>query len=281
MGPQGARHGTARGPGRADTTPVNAEARADGPCGRRGNRGRIKARRITNPLRRWPRHAGRRTREAAIKGIGFLGALAGALALLAAAPPLAANDELDVRIRPDMPSVTVETADGPVTIQRIQDREHELTGPFARTSRKCPPFCIQPMNPADGVATVGELELIELLQDPDAMVLDARTLEWHLEETIPGAVHMPYTEVAGRLDELGCAEAGDDAGTATSSEGAGWDCAGAKQVALFCNGLWCGQSPTAIRAMIREGFPPERIFYYRGGMQAWKILGLTTVPGGF
>ena len=37
----------------------------------------------------------------------------------------------------------------------------------------------------------------------------------------------------------------------------------------------------AIRAMIREGYPPEMIHYYRGGMQAWKILGLTTVPGGF
>jgi rhodanese-related sulfurtransferase len=201
----------------------------------------------------------------------LLAALALPLALLlAAVGPLAADDDLAVKIRPDLPSVTVETADGPVTIQRIQDREHELTGPFARTSRKCPPFCIQPMTPADGVAAVGELELIELLEDPDAMVLDARTLEWHLEETIPGSYHLPYTEVAGRLDELGC----------TETDGA-WDCADARRVALFCNGLWCGQSPTAIRAMIREGYPADRIFYYRGGMQAWKILGLTTVQGGF
>lgn len=204
------------------------------------------------------------------------------LAILAAAPPLAAQEETAVKIRPDMPSVTVETDDGPVEIERIQDREHELTGPFARTSRKCPPFCIQPMTPAEGVATIGELELIELLQDPDAMVLDARTLEWHLEETIPGSHHLPYTQVADRLDELGCTETGEASG-ADSGAGSGgaWDCAGAKKVALFCNGLWCGQSPTAIRAMIREGYPPERIFYYRGGMQAWKILGLTTVPGGF
>ena len=194
----------------------------------------------------------------------------GALAILAAATPLAAGEDMAVKIRPDMPSVTVETADGPVEIERIQDREHELTGPFARTSRKCPPFCIQPMTPAEGVATIGELELIDLLQDPDAMVLDARTLEWHLEETIPGSYHLPYTEVAGRLDELGCTQAGES-----------WDCAEAKRVALFCNGLWCGQSPTAIRAMIREGYPADHLFYYRGGMQAWKILGLTTVPGGF
>ena len=216
-------------------------------------------------------------------GTRHIRALFAALALLtAAAAPLAADDELDVRIAPDLPSVKVQTADGPVTIQRIQDRGHELTGPFARTSRKCPPFCIQPMTPAEGVATVGELALIDLLKDPDAMVLDARTLEWHLEETIPGAYHLPYTEVAGRLDELGCTETGEASG-ADSGAGSGsdWDCAEAKKVALFCNGLWCGQSPTAIGAMIREGYPPDHIFYYRGGMQAWKILGLTTVPGGF
>lgn len=192
------------------------------------------------------------------------------LAMLAAATSLAAAEELAVQIGPDMPSVTVETDDGPVTIQRIQDQDHELSGSFAKTSRECPPFCIQPMVPAEGVTPIGELELIDLLRDPQAVVLDARTVEWHLEETIPGSVHLPYTEAAQRLDELGCTEAGD-----------GWDCAGAKRVALFCNGLWCGQSPTAIRAMIREGYPAERIFYYRGGMQAWKILCLTTVPGGF
>ena len=193
-----------------------------------------------------------------------------ALALGLGGTARAADDEMPVKIRSDLPSVTVETADGPVTIQRIQDTEHEITGPYARTSRKCPPFCIQPIRPAEGVATIGELELLDLLQDPEAMVIDARTLEWHLEETIPSSYHLPYTEVAGRLDELGCAKAGD-----------GWDCTGARRVALFCNGLWCGQSPMAIRAMIREGYPPEKIHYYRGGMQAWKILGLTTVPGGF
>jgi len=217
-----------------------------------------------------------------IKGTRPLQAFLSALAILLAATPLAAGEDTAVNIRPDMPSVTVETDDGPVTIKRIQDKDHEITGYFAKTSRECPPFCIQPMTPAEGVTTIGELKLIDMLTDPDAVVLDARTLEWHIEETIPGAVHLPYTEVAQRLDELGCTDAGDGNGAGDGTgAGDGWDCAEAKPVALFCNGLWCGQSPTAIRAMVREGYPAERIFYYRGGMQAWKILGLTTVPGGF
>ncbi|WP_417416594.1 rhodanese-like domain-containing protein [Hoeflea sp.] len=189
--------------------------------------------------------------------------------LLGSAAALAADDKKEVNIRPDIASVEVQTEDGPVTIERIQDTDHEITGYFAQTSRACPPFCIQPAQVAEGVATIGELELLDMLSDDTAMVVDARTVDWHAEETIPGALNIPYTEIAGRLDELGC----------TGSNGA-WDCTNARNVALYCNGLWCGQSPTAIRAMLRETYPANRIFYYRGGMQAWKILGLTTVEGG-
>ena len=175
-------------------------------------------------------------------------------------------EELKVGIARDMPSVTVDTPTGKVTIVRIQDPENEITGDFAKTSRACPPFCIQPMSPAEGVTTIGELELIELLKDPEAIVIDSRTAEWFAEGTIPGAIHLPYTVIAEQLDQLGCEVDFD-----------GWDCAGAKQVALFCNGLWCGQSPTAIRAMVAAGFPPEKISYYRGGMQNWQLLGLKVI----
>lgn len=173
-------------------------------------------------------------------------------------------EELKVGITRDMGSVTVETKDGPREIRRIQDTDHEISGEFALTSRACPPFCIQPMVPVPGVTTIGEVELIAMLQDPDALVVDSRTVDWHQGGSIPGAISLPYTEVGDRLSDLGCEPDFD-----------GWDCAEAKRVALFCNGLWCGQSPTAIRAMIAAGYPAERIFYYRGGMQSWRMLGLT------
>ena len=175
----------------------------------------------------------------------------------------------EVAIQPGMPSVTVETADGPVEISRIQDRDHRLEGEWARTSRACPPFCIQPMEPAPGVRTIGELELLEMLADPDITVIDSRTVDWFQGGTIPGAVSMPWNRMTDRLGELGC-----------EPDFEGWDCSAARSVALFCNGLWCGQSPTAIRAMIGAGYPPERIAYYRGGMQSWRLLGLTVTGGG-
>jgi rhodanese-related sulfurtransferase len=176
----------------------------------------------------------------------------------------AAVAETTVGITKDMPSVTVQTRNGPVEIKRVQDTAHEISGDWAKTSRPCPDFCIQPITPAEGVTTIGELELIDFLRDPEAVVVDSRTRDWFEGGTIPGAINIPYTYVLDELGQLGC-----------EPDFEGWDCEGAKRVALFCNGIWCGQSPTAIRNMIEAGYPANRISYYRGGMQVWRLLGLT------
>jgi rhodanese-related sulfurtransferase len=184
--------------------------------------------------------------------------LAAALAtapLSASAPALAGEP---LQIGPDVTSVTIRTQDGPVEITR-QMNETQLIGGV-----------LQPMIPVPGVHAAGELEVLAALQDENARVVDMRTTEWRVKSTIPGSIHIPYTEVAMRLDELGC----------TGEQGK-WDCAGALDVFAFCNGPACGQSPQAIKAMVREGFPATKIHYYRGGMQDWTVLGLTTVENLF
>lgn len=188
------------------------------------------------------------------------------IALLLAAGAAVAENE--VGITKDMTSFTVQTGSGMVEINRIQDTQNEIGGEWALTSRPCPDFCIQPHSPAEGVTTIGELELIEMLQDPEAVVVDSRTRDWFEGGTIPGAINIPYTYVVDELAQLGCEPDFD-----------GWDCQAAHPVALFCNGVWCGQSPTAIRSMIKAGYPAEQIFYYRGGMQVWRLLGLTVAAG--
>jgi rhodanese-related sulfurtransferase len=180
-----------------------------------------------------------------------------------------AQAEPTVGITKSMVQVTIQTESGPLVIDRIQDPSNTITGDWARTSRPCPDFCIQPMIAAPGVSTIGELELLEVLQDPDAVVVDSRTSDWFQGGTIPGAINIPYIYVVDELSRLGCEPDFD-----------GWDCAEAKRVALFCNGIWCGQSPTAIRNMIKAGYPAELISYYRGGMQVWRLLGLTVANGG-
>ncbi|MDF0603800.1 rhodanese-like domain-containing protein [Psychromarinibacter sp. C21-152] len=185
---------------------------------------------------------------------------------LALAAPAAVADE--VNITPDMASVTVETPSGPKEISRIQDTDHVIEGDFARTSRPCPNFCIQPVSPAEGVATIGELEMLEALQDPEVTVIDSRVRPDWQTGTIPGAISMPYTEMADRLHELGC-----------EPDFEGFICEEVGEIVLFCNGPWCGQSPAAIRRIIEAGYPAEKISYYRWGMQGWRMLGLTVAGG--
>ncbi|WP_417248352.1 rhodanese-like domain-containing protein [Celeribacter sp.] len=171
-----------------------------------------------------------------------------------------------VGITKDMMSVTVETANGPVEISRVQDNSAVIEGDFAQIARPCPSFCIQPMIPAEGVTPVGELEMLAFLNDPDVVVVDGRVRPDFEGGAIPGAINIPYTEAADRLGELGC-----------EPDFEGFICDGddVKSVALYCNGPWCGQSPTAARRMIEAGYPAEKIHYYRAGMQGWRMLGLT------
>ena len=129
---------------------------------------------------------------------------------------------------------------------------------------------LQPLVPEPGIVPVTEIEVLKAIGDANTVLVDMRTEEWFLDATIPGAINIPYTEVAMRMDELGCTKSGTD-----------WDCDGASKVVGFCNGPVCPQSPTAMRAMIRDGFPADKIHYYRGGMLDWDALGLTTVEGDF
>lgn len=175
----------------------------------------------------------------------------------------------EVGITKDIMRVTVETTSGPVDIMRNQDTDARLAGPWVQTSRPCPNFCIQPMIPAPGVTPIGELEVLEFLASGDALLVDGRIRQQYEQGTIPGAISVPYTEAADRLGEFGCEIDFD-----------GWICeAEVPNVVLFCNGPWCGQSPTAARRMIEAGFPAENIYYYRGGMQSWNMLGLTVMLG--
>lgn len=129
---------------------------------------------------------------------------------------------------------------------------------------------LQPLVPVAGVTPVGEIEVLHAMNDRDALLVDMREPQDRVDGTIPGSYHIVYTEVAQRLNELGC-----------QKKGGQWDCAAAKKVFAFCNGPVCPQSPTAITAMTREGFPASKIYYYRGGMLDWAALGFPIVKGDF
>ena len=186
-----------------------------------------------------------------------------------------------VNITRDLASFEVRHGDQVVTVERNQDTGNQLTGDFALTSRPCPPFCAQPIQAAPGVITIGEVELVRFMRtrlaDGSGVLVDARTPDWHKRGTIPGSINIPYTHLnpAQGADDITLEDALAKLGVVEGDDG--WDFSQAKQVVLWCNGPWCGQSPTAIRGMLGIGYPADRIRYYRGGMQLWQVFGLTVV----
>lgn len=187
-----------------------------------------------------------------------------------------------------------------VKVQRVQDPDYELKGYFAKTGRKCPPFCIQPVTPDSSVGTIAEVELFDFmetkLRDGSGVLIDARTESWFRKGTIPGSVNYPFTlfgkdredpELVAAIKSFGAKERGDVGATEKLLEDWGWadarhktedwDFSMAKDLVLWCNGPACGQSPRAIRGLLDVGYPGEKISYYRGGMQMWQLWGLTTV----
>lgn len=208
--------------------------------------------------------------------------------------------EVKVKITNDKSYAMVRSGGKSIKIIRIQDTSHIIDGSFSKTSRPCPPFCINPLSIDDRVNTVAELEVIRFMETAvyrgEGVLVDARTPSWHKKGTIPGSVNIPFTlfekdpediELAEVLESLGAVERGDVNPVLLMVENIGlldgdqkteqWDFTDAKELLVWCNGPWCGQSPRAIRALLAIGYPAEKLHYYRGGMQMWQSLGLTTV----
>ena len=205
-----------------------------------------------------------------------------------------------VGITPDLMSVTVTHNGSAVEIKRNQDNSNTVIPAFAKTSRHCPPFCIQPMSLAEGVETLGELELLDYAAqmeagDKNIMLIDSRTPDWVAKGTIPSAVNVPWTQLVPAkgattegitgvmVDQFnvkvaeGADEIAIDDAIANNAVSEVFDYSNAKTLVLFCNGMWCGQSPASIKTLLKYGYPAEKIKWYRDGMQSWEILGFNTV----
>ena len=189
---------------------------------------------------------------------------------------------LDVNITAVLASVDVMHHGRKVTIMRHQNQNNTVNPDFAKTSRKCPPFCIQLGELAPGVKTIGELEVLQFLKkindgDASIMVVDSRTPDWVEKGTIPGTVNIPWDKLD--IDKSGPTVVQEilEKQLSVKQQDGFWNFDGAKTLVMYCNGSWCGQSPTNIKELLKIGYPAHKLSWYRGGMQDWENLGLTTV----
>lgn len=190
--------------------------------------------------------------------------------------PLAATE---VNITEGLPYVDVDVDGKSVRIERIQDTKHKLTNSFSKTSRPAPPFSIQPFQPIKGIETVSELDVIDFLKNQVALnkgiLLDARMPKWNKAGTIPGSTNIPFSILSSKRNTkyiekilllLGAKQ-----------EKKSWNFKSAHNLLIFDNGPWCQQGVRAMQNLIKLGYPKSKMLYYRGGMQYWQILGLTTI----
>lgn len=113
---------------------------------------------------------------------------------------------------------------------------------------------IQSIQAADGIRTVGELEVIKHLQN-ELPVIDVRAPGTRHGIRIAGTNAIPISDIVDRIDELNRS----------------------KCTIFFCNGPQCPQSQKAINMLLEAGYPAEKMCYYRGGMHDWITLGLPVV----
>jgi len=138
---------------------------------------------------------------------------------------------------------------------------------------------IFPMKLHKEIETYGEVEVMEFIkqmqEDESMLLIDTRSEEWYEYRTIPGAINIHYVyimepntfkkEYKDALAKLGIL-----------GNQKPYDFSKAKTILLFCNGAWCSQSPKMVKALLDLGYPPEKIKWYRGGMDDWLGLSMST-----
>ncbi len=202
---------------------------------------------------------------------------------LVAMPLLAETSEQsvslgEVLLSEGVKSVNISLNGESFTIQRNQTPGHTITDLYTSTLVGS----LQPMILAPGIETIGELEVIDYLQqaqtDSNTILVDTRTPFWFSRMRIPGSINVPYSLFKG---ELSAFETVEKFFNVKVDERGLLDFSQAKTIVGYCNGYFCGQTPSMFKgeafSLLNIGYPPEKLKYYRGGMQAWTSLGLTVI----
>lgn len=189
------------------------------------------------------------------------------------------NDDYLVKITSQLSHIITSDSGQKVQIERVQDVENLLTDDFTKTSRSCPPFCIQPTKIDKNIRNIAELELLSFVNSQVAqqkgILIDTRLKSWFELETIPSAINIPFS-VMQNTSRKKIEMIFKMLGMKVKNDGS-WDFENVKELALFDNGLWCSQAKYFTAVLLKYNYPTKKLSYYRSGLQGWKLLGLTTL----
>ncbi|GAA4221260.1 rhodanese-related sulfurtransferase [Sagittula marina] len=162
--------------------------------------------------------------------------------------------------------------------QDMADFETSMNGHALRIQRNgaaCPPSCVQPMQAASGVVTVAELEVLDFLDlfvsSGQGLLVDVRFPDGFASGTVPGAVNVP--EATLRSDNPYREDLLSALGVRSGDFSSAFD------LVILGGGPDDAQAPEAVRALLEAGYPETKLKYYRGGVAAWRGLGLDLATG--
>jgi len=188
-------------------------------------------------------------------------------------------ENITVKITKDIPYIYTTDSGKSIKIERIQDVNNRLTDDYTKTSRPCPPFCIQPTKIDPEIDNFEELELLHFMQtkvkDGTGIIVDARLKSWFELESIPSAINIPFPIMQNATKEK-AKQIFMLLGMTIDPDGT-WNFSNVKDLAVYCNGVWCGQSHHFMMGILKYHYPKSKLHYYRSGFQGWKLLGLTTI----
>lgn len=138
---------------------------------------------------------------------------------------------------------------------------------------------IAPMQAAAGVKTVDETEVLGFFLDEVAtnkgLVVDARMPEDRALGFIPGTVSLPHATMSPdnsfRKDILRALGAREFDGV--------FNFADARTLLVYDTGPSSDDAGVLITQLLAEGYPADKLRYYRGGMQVWSVLGFSIEEG--
>jgi rhodanese-related sulfurtransferase len=140
----------------------------------------------------------------------------------------------------------------------------------------CDGLCIAPDVAAEGVETITENAVLAFmaqdLANGTGLLIDSRLPSDRAVGFLPASVSIPFSLISPEnpllpdiLGALGARSLFD-----------AYNFTDAMTLVVFDAGPTTTDASTLINAMLDAGYPADKIKYYRGGMQVWSTLGLTT-----
>lgn len=146
---------------------------------------------------------------------------------------------------------------------------------FASLKASCDPHCAAPALVAVGIETVIEPQLLEFMVEAvgrnTGLLVDARMPADRALGFIPGSVSLPHQMLA-ELNDIRT-QTLKALGARTFEDV--YNFADAQTLMVYDNGPSQNDAGLLVAHLLEVGYPPEKIRYYRGGMQVWSVLALT------